>query len=79
MAKEKVKSKAASEKTEAPAVKITSNEITVISSEYINMVGASVVFEKNIPVFLTQEAFDELCAIPNFKSLVDKGVVKLGM
>ncbi len=58
-------------------VKITSSEIQVESSEFHNF--GTVLFEKNKPTFLTDKVLDKLLELPNFKDLVDKGVIKIGL
>ncbi len=58
-------------------IKITSSEIQVESSEFHNF--GIVLFEKNKPTFLTDKVLDKLLELPNFKDLVDKGVIKIGL
>lgn len=60
-------------------IKITSNEIQVISSEFHNFGNTNIIFEKNKPVFITEDALNTLMVMPNFKDLVDKGVIKIGL
>ena len=68
------------EKEEAKAVeyvKITSTEIEITSSEFHNF--GIVLFEKNKQTFVTDKVLAKLLELPNFKNLVDKGVIKIGM
>ena len=58
-------------------IKITSTEIQVTSSEFHNFGNA--VFEKNKLTFLTEKVLSDLEKLPNFKDLVDKGVIKIGL
>lgn len=54
-------------------VKITSTEIEMVSSEFHNFGG--IIFEKDKPILLTVKVLNELEKLPNFKDLVDKGVI----
>jgi hypothetical protein len=65
-----------SDKEKQP-IKITSTEIQVISSEFHNFGNA--LFEKNKPTFLTEKVLSDLEKLPNFKALVEKGVIKIGL
>lgn len=63
---------------QAPTVKITSEEISVISDADLNFRHAHGSFEKGQAVNMTRSVFEELCKIPNFKRLLDSGVIKIG-
>lgn len=67
------------EKTKEQSVKITSEEIQVVSKEFHNFGNTNVIFEKDKPVLLTGKVLDQLLEMPNFKDLVDKGVIKIGV
>lgn len=64
------------EENEAPT-QITSTEIQVTSSEFHNF--GIILFEKNKPTFLTDKVLDKLLEMPNFKDLIDRGVIKIGV
>jgi hypothetical protein len=64
--------------TKKEAVKITSEEFSVVCDHDLNFIVGSVKFKKDIPVHFTATAFDQLCAkIPNLKLLLKRGNLKI--
>ena len=73
---EKAEAKKAEEEEAKESIKITSQEITIISSVDLNFKGFS--FKKDKKNQFTAESFDALCEkISNIKLFIKKGIIKI--